>query len=237
MAFIVFILLIAIPASSAKIINQEKNNKLNDKDLEILDIKYENLEITASIYARVSFRTVHVYFFKSKIINGEITKPVLHNVVHIRTERGEMHNVSVPFLSKGYYQITVIIPNYDKLSKEIFIPKSKSISNNQKIIDLSCRCGECYSVGEKYKILFFFVYNYGKDVADAPFKSDIYIKNEKILSKTHLLSIQSNTYGKIYFAIFKHSGNKQDITIHVDSTNKFKETNEKNNWDSYGGRN
>lgn len=235
-ATLLFALVITVTFSSAKTINLNKKTNEKNSDLEILDMKYEDSEMIASLYANVSFRTVHVYFYKAKIIGEHTTNPVLHGIVPVRTEKGKISNVSIPFNKKGSYQITVEILGYDKLSEEIYIPISV-----EEDVDLRCLCGECYSFGifgKELRLLFFFVYNYGSDIAKAPFTTDIYIDDEKVTTKTHYFGISPNKYGYgiLCFVLFSHHGISNDITVHVDGTNKFDETNEDNNWDSYGGR-
>lgn len=240
-ATMIFALFITVTLASAKTINLNKKTNENNSDLEILDINYEERKIITSIYANVSFRTVHVYFYKAKIIGDCVLIPVLHGVVHIRNEEKKINNASIPFHRNGSYQITVEIPGYDKLSKEIHIPKSdeKNDIHQSKNVDLSCMCGECYSFGifgKEFRFLFFVVFNYGNKMATAPFNTDIYINGEKVTTKTHYLSIPPNKYGWISSVIFSNHGSNNDITIHVDGTDKFDEVDEKDNWDSYGGR-
>jgi len=93
---------------------------------EIKEIKYQNMEINATIYSRVRFRTVHVHFSRSRIIGDTVNEPILINIAHIRTEKFETRYVTMPWVGCGHFMIIVEIPGYAEASKEVWIPKSKT---------------------------------------------------------------------------------------------------------------
>jgi hypothetical protein len=118
--------------------------------------------------------------------------------------------------------------------------------NKEENIDLSCKCGAGYRLFGRFGILFFIVYNWGDDTANAPFTTDIYDDKEKIATKTHFVSIPPNTPGRVCVAFISHNANGVPINtdinitggtwIHVDGTDKFDEIDEDNNWCPSGVR-
>jgi hypothetical protein len=83
-------------------------------------------KINATIYSRVSFRTVHVHFSRSRIIGDTVKEPILINIAHIRTEKFTTEYVTMPWVGCGHFMIIVEIPGYAEASKEVWIPKSKT---------------------------------------------------------------------------------------------------------------
>ena len=128
---LVILISILFPLTSAI-----SSNKVPDPPyLEIKDIKYENMEINATIYSRVSFRTVNVHFSRSRIVGDTIKEPVLINIAHIRTEKFETRYVTMPWVDCGHFMIIVEIPGYAQASKEVWVPKSKTSLFNTPFLD------------------------------------------------------------------------------------------------------
>jgi len=118
------ILIISFPQFSGQlpenIVNKKINDVTNSGTLEIIDISFEGMKIIATIKSiDADYRTIWVYFYKSRIINGNPTVPILigNNFASIRP--GQTIFVPKIWLGFGHYIIYVKIFNHTDSSQEV----------------------------------------------------------------------------------------------------------------------
>lgn len=104
----------------------EKNIENTQLKIEVLDIRYEDGKIIATIHSEVSYRTVSVYFYKSRIIGENTGSAIPIGSKFIGTEVGETEDISIPFYGIGNFLITVVIPDVHSYSEKIHVPIIKA---------------------------------------------------------------------------------------------------------------
>jgi hypothetical protein len=78
------------------------------------------LKIIATIKSiDANYRTIWIYFYKSRIINGNPTEPVLIGSNFASIKPGQTINVPKLWLGIGHYIISVKIINHAEYSQEV----------------------------------------------------------------------------------------------------------------------
>jgi hypothetical protein len=123
--FVVIMLIVLFPQIGGHIQQQvssgvTEDNK-GDGGIEIIDISFEGMKIIATIKSLdVGQRTIQVNFYKSRIIGGNPTDPMLIGSKLGSIKPGETIYVSKIWLGFGHCIIQVELMGFDEASQELW---------------------------------------------------------------------------------------------------------------------
>lgn len=123
--FVVMMLIVSFPQLGGhvqqQVFNGETEGDTGDGSIEIIDISFEGLKIIATIKSiDVGQRTIQVNFYKSRIIGGNPTDPMLIGSKLGSIKPGETIYVSKIWLGFGHCIIQVELMGFDEASQEVW---------------------------------------------------------------------------------------------------------------------
>ena len=123
--FAVMMLIVSFPQLGGhvqqKVFNGETEGNTGGGSIEIIDISFEGLKIIATIKSiDANPRTIGVNFYKSHIIGGNPTDPMLIGSKLDGITPGETIYVSKIWIGFGHYIIQVELVGYGEASQEVW---------------------------------------------------------------------------------------------------------------------
>ena len=123
--FAVMMLIVSFPQLGGhvqqQVFNGETEIDTDSGNIEITDISFRGLKIIATIYnIDANPRTIQVNFYKSRIIGGNPTDPMLIGSKLGSIKPGETIYVPKIWLGFGHYIIQVELMGFDEASQEVW---------------------------------------------------------------------------------------------------------------------
>jgi hypothetical protein len=123
--FVVIMLIVLFPQigghEQQQIFNVSTEDNKGDRGIEIIDISFEGMKIIATIKSiDIGQRTIQVNFYKSRIIGGNPTDPMLIGRKLGSIKPGETIFVSKIWLGFGHCIIQVELMGFDEASQEVW---------------------------------------------------------------------------------------------------------------------